>query len=375
MNNNMKHLLLTASLLAPVLLPAQDTFYLKGHVASWKGEKKVGLSYTGNGKMITDSTWATNGHFEFTGVLSQPGEAYLSLRDSAAKGRRDLINIFLGKGTILINATDSLTHATVKGVAVAEDHQYLKKRMDPVVKRLVELKTQALKMTPAERETQPFKDLETEYHALQDSMGKIKTRFIKEHPASYLSLVTIKTMAGPAMEYAQIAPLFNILNPEVRNTPLGREMAQKLAVAKTTRIGEVLPAFTSLDTARNTLKLEDILKTGKYTFVDFWASWCKPCRIENPHVVKAYTAFHEKGFNIVSVSLDDNAAYWKAAINKDGMPWYHVSGLQKWKEPVALLYGIAAVPDNFLLDANGKVIARGLKGDDLYKKLETILKN
>ncbi|NII26073.1 redoxin domain-containing protein [Pseudoflavitalea sp. X16] len=370
----MKHLLSIIFLIVPVLLSAQDTFHLKGHVAAWKGTKEIRLSYLNNGKIVQDSTWAIDGRFAFTGAISQPEEAYMALRDTG-KGRRDMINIFLGKGTILVNATDSLAHATIKGVAVAEDHQYLKNSAAPLMKRLGDLKLQAVKTTPAERTTQAFKDLEKEYYGLLDSVKQIRIHFIKTHPASYMSLVTIKGMAGPAIEYAQIAPLFNILNPEVRNTPLGREMAQKLAVAKTTRIGEALPAFTSFDTARSALKLDDVLKNSKYTLVDFWASWCKPCRMENPNVVKAYNAFHEKGFNIISVSLDDKAAPWIAAIHKDGMPWYHVSGLQGWKEPVALLYGIAAVPDNFLLDANGKVVARGLKGEALYKKLETVLKN
>jgi thiol-disulfide isomerase/thioredoxin len=117
-----------------------------------------------------------------------------------------------------------------------------------------------------------------------------------------------------------------------------------------------------------------MLRNSKLTLVDFWASWCGPCRAENPNVVKAFQAFHDKGFNIISVSLDDNAARWKAAIIKDGMPWYHVSCLKKWDEPVAKQFGVNAVPDNFLLDADGKVIGRGLRGEALYKAVQEKLK-
>ena len=164
--------------------------------------------------------------------------------------------------------------------------------------------------------------------------------------------------------------MFEKLDPSLKHVPTGKELAGRLEVAKKTKIGTVMPSFTSLDTSRNELHLNDVVSKGKVTLVDFWASWCAPCRAENPNVVKAFNSFHGKGFEIISVSLDDNAQRWKDAIVKDGMPWYHVSGLKKWEEPVAVFFGINAVPDNFLLDAKGRVVARGLKGEALYKKIE-----
>jgi thiol-disulfide isomerase/thioredoxin len=106
--------------------------------------------------------------------------------------------------------------------------------------------------------------------------------------------------------------------------------------------------------------------------VDFWASWCKPCRAENPNVVKAYEQYHEKGFNIISISLDKAAAPWKDAIAKDSMPWFHGSSLKGSEDNTALAYQVGAIPDNFLLDANGVIVARGLRGTALAEKLQEL---
>ena len=108
--------------------------------------------------------------------------------------------------------------------------------------------------------------------------------------------------------------------------------------------------------------------------VDFWASWCGPCRAENPNVLKAYSKYHPKGFDILGVSLDEKKDKWEEAIKKDNLNWTQVSDLQGWKNSVAVLYGVQAIPMNFLIDKDGKIIAKGLRGDDLGKKLSEVLK-
>ena len=112
---------------------------------------------------------------------------------------------------------------------------------------------------------------------------------------------------------------------------------------------------------------------GKATLIDFWASWCGPCRQENPNVVALYNAFHSKGLNIISVSLDENAEEWKKAIAKDKLSWIHVSNLKKMKDSIALQYGVTQIPTTFLLDAKGKVIAVDLRGDNLKAKINELI--
>jgi thiol-disulfide isomerase/thioredoxin len=134
------------------------------------------------------------------------------------------------------------------------------------------------------------------------------------------------------------------------------------------------PDFTQTDPDGKPVKLSDF--RGKYLLLDFWASWCGPCRAENPNVVKAYNQYKDKNFTILSVSLDkeDAREAWLAAIKKDGMPWNHVSDLKYWKNEASVLYTIQAIPDNFLLSPEGKIIARGLRGEALAAKLAELLK-
>ncbi|MCK7556822.1 TlpA family protein disulfide reductase [Chitinophaga sedimenti] len=236
------------------------------------------------------------------------------------------------------------------------------------------LRIQAMKATKEDREMPAFKALNDQYSALIKELNAANADFIRKHPKSLVALTQLNEMAGARIDYEKIAPLYAALDSKLKATALGVELGERIKVAAQTIAGAVMPNFLSYDTARAPLELKTVLTSSKLTLVDFWASWCGPCRAENPNVVKAFEAFNAKGFNIISVSLDDNADRWKAAIIKDGMPRYHVSGLKKWDEPVAKQFGVNAVPDNYLLDADGKVVGRGLRGDALYEAIAARLK-
>jgi thiol-disulfide isomerase/thioredoxin len=367
----MKHLITTAVCIAPLFAMAQaGTFHIKGHIANWKATDTVRLSYYEGNKAIVDSVPAPNGHFTFTGNMEQPAKAYLFLLHSSPKLRPDALGFYLEAGTITIEGKDSVRHAVLKGSRTEEDYTRYQQSIDGLALKMREVQTKAIATPVAQRKDSLFIALEKEYYGTRDTIRARMARFVRNNPASFVSMEVLGQLAGAAVKYDETAPLFNQLAANIRNTPAGQEMAKKLAIAKTTGIGVTAPAFTSLTVTRDSLSLNEVVKKGKITLVDFWASWCKPCRAENPNVVKAYTAFHDKGFNILSVSLDKTVDPWKAAIEKDGMPWYHVSGLQYWSEPVAALYGVSAVPDNFLLDEQGRVLARGLRGEALYKMIE-----
>lgn len=140
-----------------------------------------------------------------------------------------------------------------------------------------------------------------------------------------------------------------------------------------TTIGAVAPELAFKSPEGKVLKLSDL--RGKVVLVDFWASWCRPCRMENPNVVAAYKKFKDKGFAIYSVSLDQNADNWKNAIQQDGLVWAaHVSDLKGWQSEPAHIYGVQAIPAQFLLDKEGKIVAKNLRGEQLEQKLEELLK-
>jgi len=141
---------------------------------------------------------------------------------------------------------------------------------------------------------------------------------------------------------------------------------------KTVSVGQKAPDFTMNDPDGNPVSLSSKVGSG-LLLVDFWAGWCGPCRRENPSIVKLYNDFHKKGFDVFGVSLDQTKESWTKAIADDKLTWTHVSDLQYWNNSAAKLYGIKAIPANFLLDENGIIIGRNLMGEDLYNKVKELI--
>jgi peroxiredoxin len=197
--------------------------------------------------------------------------------------------------------------------------------------------------------------------------------FLKTHSNSNVALYAIKEYAGIDIDPSRVEPLFNSLSASVRAWPSARALKARIELAKKTAIGNYAMDFTQNDTSGRPVSLSSF--RGKYVLIDFWASWCGPCRRENPNVVKVFNKFKDKNFTILSVSLDMPNARdkWLYAIHKDGLTWTHVSDLKYWDNAVAKKYGINAIPQNLLLDPKGKIIAKNLRGEDLDMKLTEIL--
>lgn len=193
--------------------------------------------------------------------------------------------------------------------------------------------------------------------------------------AALSDLINAKVVTGKETE-----SYFNDLGPEVKASAIGKSVEKYIAqrksqemASKLASVGNKAPGFTAQTPDGTELSLEDTL--GEYTIVDFWASWCKPCRMENPNVVSVYKQYHDKGLNIVSVSLDKpgQKERWIRAIEQDQMDWYHVSNLQFWQDPIPRSYGVRAIPATFLLDKNGVIIAKDLRGRALQNKMRELL--
>jgi peroxiredoxin len=211
-----------------------------------------------------------------------------------------------------------------------------------------------------------MKEFQQEYN---DSAKK----YIQQNFYSLYALQLVKDMAdnlsGP--EYGEINPLFMLLPEVVRGTPTGKSIAEKMPVIKRQAIGTEVINFSQSDSTNRKVSMADF--KGKYVLIDFWASWCGPCRGENPNVLKAYEAFKAKGFTVVGISLDSDAAKWKKAINEDHMPWTQLSDLKGWKNEIAQYYGVHGIPWNLLVGPDGKIIDKGLRGEDLMSKLSAII--
>lgn len=201
-----------------------------------------------------------------------------------------------------------------------------------------------------------------------------EVEFVKKHPDYIVSVEALKDAVGYLPD--DIRPydkLFNGLNKEVRKSKEGVALKKTIDGFMAVRIGVEAPLFQQADTSGKMISLKDL--RGKYVLIDFWASWCGPCREENPNVVKAYEQFKDKNFTVLGVSLDkaEKRDAWLKAIKDDGLAWYHVSDLKFWNNAVAQLYSVRSVPQNFLIDPKGKIVGANLRGEALQQKLQELI--
>jgi peroxiredoxin len=384
----MKSLLTIALLFSVALAGAQNSTYLiKGKIGKLSKPAVVILNNQ-SARTAVDTVFLKKGKFEFSGKIEEPFKASLVLyykgfpAADATRGPqgekplgRESLSIVVEPGNLKIASKDSLKNAVVSGSILNDENQKLQQAMkvtDGVKQKLQEL----IRNTP--REEQNSKEFEEKYDQLYEQLDqmqkKINLAFIQEHPDCWLCLDLIRQAGGYQPDVNEIEPLYNGLSERVRNTKTGKEFADNLVKLHKTAIGQIAPDFTQNDPSGKPVSLSDF--RGKYLLVDFWASWCGPCRQENPNVVKTYNEFKDKNFTILGVSLDreNGREAWLKAIEKDQLTWNHVSDLKFWNNEVAKLYMVRAIPDNFLIGPDGRIIGRGLRGDKLREKLAELIK-
>lgn len=208
---------------------------------------------------------------------------------------------------------------------------------------------------------------------LQTSQTRIqeKLKSFAETNSSYLaSLVAVQNI-NPEVFYPALEAVDNGLKEKAGDNFMYQTLHSKVSAMKFTRVGANAPELDFPSPEGDLIALSSL--RGKYVLLDFWASWCKPCRMENPNVVRLYNKFNNKGFEVYSVSLDESKEKWIQAINQDNLKWTHVSDLKGWQAEPAQIYGVAAIPQTYLLDPQGVIIARNLRGAELDQKLEDLL--
>ncbi|WP_372920409.1 redoxin domain-containing protein [Salegentibacter sp.] len=225
-----------------------------------------------------------------------------------------------------------------------------------------------------QRDSTQLRVLQENEAELMDNDKVFKKKMIKENPDSFVSAMILLDMINmKTVPVGEIKELYAELGENVKQTSLAKALKEKLDNESAVAIGSKAPNFTAPTPEGEDLSLEDI--RGEVTLIDFWAAWCKPCRVENPNIVKIYEKYHDKGLEVIGVSLDrpGQRDKWLKAIEDDKLPWHQVSNLEFWNEPVAQKYGIRSIPAAFILDKDGIIVARDLRGQQLENKIAELL--
>ncbi|BAX80712.1 TlpA disulfide reductase family protein [Labilibaculum antarcticum] len=342
-----------------------DQYKLTGKVEGMT-EGKVYLSKLQDNKLVkTDSTEMTANGFSFEGTVTSPDLYYIEL-----EGQRGAIQVFLENTAIAVDANvENLREAKVVG----SSNQDILTAFGELQKGYQE-KQQALypeHQKAAEAKNQVAMDsIEAEFNKSKADMFSASKEFLKLNRNTVAAAFVAYRISSP-LEVAEMEEIYALLGEDAQKSSYATLIKDKIEVLKNVAIGQPAPDFT-LNTPEGVPMSLSSLK-GQIVLIDFWASWCGPCRGENPNVVKMYKELHPKGVDILGVSLDNDKGKWLKAIEDDGLIWNHVSDLKGWGSSAAKLYGVNGIPATVVVDQNGLIVAKNLRGDELKAAIEKLI--
>lgn len=354
-----------------------NEFLITGTADGVKNGKKVFIeTQTETGFIAKDTAVVENGKFELKGIAEAVDLGFIRIEDENVN-----LPIILEEGKISVAIkTDTILNSKIGGTDNNDKFQSFNDASKVVVNKKMKFEKANLeRITAAKKanDTATVNQIMKEYGKFQDDLNKVSKDFIKNNPDAYLSVLLLENfLMRQYLTAEEITSYFAKIDKSLLNTKSAKNIKKVLDAIKNdpaakVEVGGKAPDFSAKNPEGKQISLKESM--GKVTIIDFWASWCGPCRGENPNVVALYKALHAKGLNIIGVSLDKDAAKWKEAIAKDGLVWPQISNLKFWDEPIAKQYNVESIPATFILDAKGVIVARDLRGDALKAKVNELL--
>jgi peroxiredoxin len=363
----MKNFLLLALFFGFFACTQTPSFQVKVKLANAEG--KAFLTQRIKGEWVKlDSSEFKNGECQFKGAVKNPEIYYLGI-----SSKKEKLMFFIENSPISITGVvDSLGSAKVAGSAVHQEFQTLQDKLDVMDQQGMALYKQSKEAGKSGANNKSDSLMVLAENIFNDIDTQQKD-YIKTNPASYVSPYLLGRVYYD-MEADVLEGYIKGFDAKLDSVPTVVMMKERIGKLKSVAIGQIAPDFTMNDAAGNPVKLSDIYSKNEYTLVDFWASWCGPCRRENPNVVAVFNAYKAKGFGVFGVSLDTDKEKWLKAIADDQLTWPHVSDLKGWKNEAAAVYAVSSIPANLLIDKTGKIIDRNLREEKLREKIGELLK-
>ncbi|APQ19096.1 TlpA disulfide reductase family protein [Maribacter hydrothermalis] len=329
--------------------------------------KKIGEN---NQPIEVDTAITANGDFTFTGKSEIPELHYLFVEQLPG-----YTAVILENGEIQFSAQrDSMGFADISGTFQNDTFaDYMEQS------REISKQAQSIQKDMQAASGEAALALQDEMKELQEEYKTFELDYVKTHPKALISaLVLDRAVATKAVGIEEVEEIYKTLSEEIKNSKPGKQILEGIeklkaseAAGKNSSIGAKAPDFSGPSPDGNVIALKDVM--GKVTLIDFWAGWCRPCRAENPNIVAVYNKYHDKGLNVLGVSLDRTEEAWKKAIEEDGLVWNHISNIAYFDDQIAKLYNVDAIPAAFLLDENGVIVAKNLRGPELEAKVAELL--